>query len=147
MKTPTKRTLHLIDLENLCGCATCTSAMTADIHRVYMQKVPTSPYDQYVIATSHHNALATTTWPGGRRVVRSGKDGADSVLFEQAMDTDLTSRFSNIVLASGDRFFVPAAKALKEQGHHVTVVVANGWPSYALRSEADHFVPLGVNMR
>ena len=147
MKTPRTRALHLIDLENLCGCATCTSSMTATVHTKYMQNVPTSPYDHYVLATSHHNALATAAWPGGYRVVRSGKDGADIALYEHVMNLDPASRYSEIVLASGDHFFVPAAKAWKEAGLKVTVVAGHGLASRELRMTADRFVPLSLNIR
>lgn len=142
MKKNQSRTLHLIDLENLSGCGSCTAALTADIHRAYMAVVPTSPYDHYIVATSHRNFTATATWPGGFRVVGSGQDGAETALCAHALELDVPAHYDHLVVASGDHYFAEHVYAWKGAGLAVTVVSRERQISYALYTAATRFVTM-----
>lgn len=136
------RALHLIDLENLVGGEQCTVDAAALAYRAYTQRVPHSPFDQYILATSHHNMLAMASWPQGRRLVRSGPNGAEIELYEAANELDLPSKFSSIVVASGDHFFAAPVKEWKAAGLHVTVVGVQRQVSHLLYKVAHRYIGL-----
>ena len=62
-------------------------------------------------------------WPGEhRRVLGSGRDGADLALLEVLETEDIASRFTRVFIASGDHLFEPAARRLLSQGVDVQIV-------------------------
>ena len=63
--------------------------------------------------------------------VRSGPDGADLELLDVIWHEDVATRFSHIVIGSGDGTFVNAAQALSDGGVWVTVV--SRWGSLSPR--------------
>ena len=54
--------------------------------------------------------------------MRSGENGADLALLDAYEPSEITSRFSRVVIGSGDGIFAPLAGALAKAGCHVTVV-------------------------
>lgn len=136
------RALHLIDLENLVGSDACTADAAALAYRAYVQSVPQSPFDQYILATSHHNVLAMASWPHGRRLVRSGPNGAEIELCEAANELDVAAKFSSIVVASGDHYFAAPVKEWKASGLYVTVVGVQKQVSHLLYKVAHRYIGL-----
>lgn len=122
------RTLHLIDLENLVGSGHLSCEQVRDAHALYRNLVGVSPGDLVVLATSHHNAKAGWFgWAGNpRRLVRSGRDGADLALLEVIEREAPADRFERVVICSGDGIFADAAAGLAGAGVTVTVASRDG---------------------
>jgi hypothetical protein len=99
-----------------------TEGQVASLSRAYASQVGLSPSDQVVIGCNH-NALAAVGhgWPRARYLIRSGPDGADIELLAVIAGENVTSRFTNITIASGDGAFAWAAAGLAAAGCHVTV--------------------------
>ena len=84
--------------------------------------------DDHVVMAANHNALlnAALGWPHVRYRVRSGPDGADLELLDVLLNEDVATRFSHVVIGSGDGAFGGAARALRDLGVRVTVVSRRG---------------------
>lgn len=119
-----QRTLHLVDVENLEGCAEFSELDAAATAAAYMAAVQVRVGDVIIIASSHHSAAAAWYgWPhNARRLVRSGVDGADRALLEVLAKEHVQDRFARVVIGSGDHIFAVPARALVAQGVAVTVV-------------------------
>jgi hypothetical protein len=61
-------------------------------------------------------------WGEARRVVRSGRDGADLTLIQIVDTENVAARFGRVVIGSGDRIFAEPAARLQSLGASVTVV-------------------------
>lgn len=122
MKKLAERSLHLIDIENLTDSPSPSAAEVRQCWHHY-EVVPVGPHDQFVIACSHHAAPSVGwAWPRGRRLWRSGENGADLALLEVIAQERVEERFKSVVLASGDGIFTDAVARLGAQGVDVTVV-------------------------
>lgn len=116
-------TLHLVDIENLCGGTTFSSAEVKAVERSYRRTMLIGSRDQVVLASSRWAAPAAWFgWPNTRRLVRSGPDGADLALLEVIDTENVGQRFERVVIASGDHIFAQAAAMLQAAGVHVVVV-------------------------
>src|SRR5688572_29137160 len=100
------RTIHLVDIENLIGGTTFDATTAAVVQREYGRVAGWSPDDHVVVASSHFSAPGVWFgWSGGRRLVRSGADGADLALMNVMAQENLPARFDRVVLGSGDGIF------------------------------------------
>jgi len=131
---PMIRTLHALDLENLCQSSSLTSEDVRATATAYYAAVPMDDRDHIVLSVSHHNAFsAFFSWPGlARRLLGSGRDGADLQLIEVLYTENIPARFDRVVLGSGDGIFAPAVTWLRDQGVEVTIVARTGSISYHL---------------
>ncbi|MCU0259312.1 MAG: NYN domain-containing protein, partial [Solirubrobacteraceae bacterium] len=94
-------------------------------------------HDEVILATSHATAKAVWfAWPAGRRLVRSGADGADLALLDVIHGEALADRFDRVVIASGDGIFAPACAELDAAGCRVLVVSRPGALSRRLAAVA-----------
>jgi hypothetical protein len=133
-----KRSIHLIDIENLCVTGDLTVEKVAEVREAYLAQVEPSADDLFVIAASHHNMEAAAFgWPGGFHGFRSGRDGADIVLAQMMLEDDLADRFETVFLASGDGGLAPFASALRAKGCHIQVVSRIESVSWAMRYAGD----------
>lgn len=133
------RSLHLIDLENLCASGLALESLIEKVWRTYRYGVPTSPDDQYVVGSSH--AFAKRAWfilpaQGIQRRARSGKDGGELAILSDVDLVHAANRFDRLVIASGDGMFTETAKAARVQGLHVHQVSGLGSCSRALAATA-----------
>ena len=133
------RSLHLIDLENLCGSGLPPTSLIETVWRTYRYGVPTSPEDHYVVGSSH--LFASRAWfvlpyQGIQRRARSGKDGGELAILAEVDLDHAASRFDRLVIASGDGMFTETAKAAREHGLHVHQVSGLGSCSRALAATA-----------
>jgi hypothetical protein len=80
--------------------------------------------DDHVVMASNHLALvnAALGWPHARYRVRSGPDGADLELLDVIEYENVATRFTHVVIGSGDGVFGRAAEGLSAGGVWVTVV-------------------------
>ena len=133
-----KRSIHLIDIENLCVTGDLTVQMVSEAREAYFAQVQPSEDDLFVIAASHHNMEAAAFgWPGGFHGFRSGKDGADIVLAQMMLEDDLADRFETVFIASGDGGLAPFASSLRAKGCNVQAVSRIESVSWAMRFAAN----------
>ena len=117
------RTLHLLDVENLCGTPAFTEDDLIEVQRRYSALIPIGPSDLVVLAASHYRARELLFgWTNARHLLRSGPDGADLRLLEVINNENVGARFSHVVIGSGDGIFQPACEFLQAQGAEVTIV-------------------------
>lgn len=118
-----KRTIHLIDIENLAGVPRPAQPRVEFLRQVYEDRGYLNPGDQHVIACNHGASGAVGFgWPGGRLLQKSGEDGADLALIEVIEKENIAARFDRVVIASGDHIFAGPAARLGQAGVEVTVV-------------------------
>jgi hypothetical protein len=124
------RTVHLVDIENLAGTAIPTLREVMEVQVRYARRMALGA-DDHVIMASNHLALvnAALGWPHARYRVRSGPDGADLELLDVIESENVATRFTSVVIGSGDGMFGHAARDLMERGVRVTVV--SRWGSLA----------------
>lgn len=128
------RSIHLIDIENLCGGSDLSVSQVEAVRFEYFDLVQPNALDLFVIAASHHNLEASSYgWPGGFHQFRSGVDGADILLAKVMLEDSIQDRFQSVFLASGDGGLAPFASALISQGSQLTVVSGARQMSYAMR--------------
>lgn len=121
------RGIHLLDIENLTGSPSPTSAQVAAFMGRYRDLVPIGPSDQFIAAVNPGAVLSVgTTLRGIQLLSRSGPDGADRALTESAYADRLPERFERVVIGSGDGHFTDLAAWLAGRGMHVTVVSRAG---------------------
>lgn len=116
------RSLHLIDLENLCGDAFPAEEHIARVWNTYRYGVSNSPEDHYVVGSSH--LFASRAWfvlppQGIQRCVRSGKDGGELAILAQFDLEHTAARFDRLVIASGDGMFATTARMARNCGLHI----------------------------
>jgi hypothetical protein len=129
------RVLHVIDVENLLGGPNFSEEEALRVRRAYEAIAPAGAFDQVILATSHHAALpAWFAWPpAARRLVRSGKDGADLALVAVLENERIENRYEHVVIGSGDGIFAFPAARLQAARCNVTVVARAGALSRQLR--------------
>jgi len=118
-----KRTLHVVDIENLAGAAIPSLGQVSEVQGRYMARLGLGADDQVVMAASHLGLLnAALGWPHARYRVRSGPDGADLELLDVLLHENVAGRFTHVAIGSGDGVFGQAAAGLVARGVWVTVV-------------------------
>ena len=123
----TSRRLIAVDSQNLLGCdpriasAACWEFAVAGLLRAVGFR---KDVDHLVIAVAPDWAFTVKTLaPCARLVVRKGPHGADLALCDALADTAfIASRYSEVVIASGDHIFCASVRALADAG--VPTIVA-----------------------
>lgn len=136
--SPWRRTLHLIDIENLVGTALPGQDEVSSLRMQYRKHVGIGETDHVVIACSHLAFRdAAFGWRDARHLVRSGPDGADIELLNVIYGEHVAERFTDVLIGSGDGIFADAAAYLAGHGCQVTVVSRRGHLKAALRLAAN----------
>ncbi|WP_407689751.1 NYN domain-containing protein [Mycobacterium sp. HUMS_1102779] len=122
------RTLHLIDLENLCPDGRVTTPVVRAIWDTYTHDVGVYCDDGVVVGVGISNAeTAFFALPNGiRRVVGRGVDGADLALLGAGDLAWVQRRFQRVVIASGDHIFAPRVRKWTAAGLKVELVLGAG---------------------
>jgi len=132
------RTIAFVDIENLTGSAT-PAAWECDRVRTIVEALIDADHTPVVAACSHRAAkTASFMWPSARWKWRSGADGADLALLDELDPTVIASRFSHVVIGSGDGIFADIAGRLASHGVEVTVVSRRRGLANRLRLAAKH---------
>lgn len=119
------RTLHLIDLENLCRI---TPWSVDRAWRLYTASVGVYNDDGVVVAVDVSRAFtAADSLPSSIRLLTGrGRDGADRALLS-VVDIAWAKRcFERVVVASGDHVFAPTVRACQAAGLPVELVTGCG---------------------
>jgi NYN domain len=140
-----ERVLHVVDIENLAGEPIPSLSQVTEVQDWYMTRLGFGADDQVVMAASHYGLLnAALGWPHARYRVRSGPNGADLELLDVLLNEDVATRFTHVVIGSGDRAFGEAAEKLRDRGVRVTVVSRRGSLSPILARVAVNVVYLDI---
>ena len=120
---PAGRTLHLLDLENLCGDPGAGPETIAGVIAAYQRQVRIAARDHVVIATNRRQAFAAKAYlPGACVRIGRGVDGADYELLAECDPHDAARRFSRVIIGSGDHIFATLAAELTRRMVVVGVV-------------------------
>jgi hypothetical protein len=142
---PHRRTLHAVDVENLCGGAPIQVDTIAGLRKRYNVAVGVASDAHTVMATSAASTVvdAKLGWGECRPLFQNGHDGADHALLDVLLGENVAARFTDVAIGSGDHCFAVAARFLRNNGVRVTVVVATRRSlSHVLRKEADRVIVL-----
>ncbi len=137
------RALVLVDAENIASVA-LPSELRCTADRAELRRaLGVRESDHVIVASSHRAARAVWwAWPAARRIVKSGPDGADLALLRAVDVDDVCSRFTRIVIASGDGIFADLAIELTDRGAEVIVIARRGSISDRLARSASRTVVL-----
>jgi hypothetical protein len=129
------RSIHLIDIENLCREPNPTEAHVSQAKAAYFAKVQPGDQDLFYVTVSSRNNVAAAVfgWGNASFSCKEGHDGADILLAQLMLDGDLGSRFEKVYLASGDGGLAPFASALIKQGVELEVVAVPDALSFQYR--------------
>ena len=124
--SPASRRLIAVDSQNLLGCdpriasTACWEFAVAGLLRAVGFR---KDVDHLVIAVAPDWAFTVKALaPCARLVVRKGPHGADLALCDALADTAfIASRYSEVVIASGDHIFCASVRALADAGVPTTV--------------------------
>lgn len=130
------RRLVVVDIENLLGGACLHRRQVKWAKSMLSTTLSLRAPDHVVVGISHVGLLPVgCNWPRIRYVVRSGPDGADLALLD-VLDEDVSARFDEVVIASGDGAFTAAVWELEDSGVSTTVLARPGTLARSLESAA-----------
>lgn len=134
------RRMIVVDIENVNGGAVLSVDQASWARKLIEGSIAPQHDDQVVVGSARIDCLNSgLAWPEARLVVRDGADGADLALLE-VLDENLATRFSEVVIVSGDHIFAESIFKLKAAGIRVTVVGHRGRLATALRFAADETI-------
>ena len=118
------RSIHLIDIENLCCESNPTTEHVRQARDAYFEKIQPGDNDLFFVTVSSKNNLeaAVFGWGQASFSCQEGHDGADILLAKMMLEDDLENRFGKVYLASGDGGLAPFARSLISKGVEVQVV-------------------------
>ncbi len=141
--SPIRRRLIAMDAQNLLGCHPATAsaacwefAIAESLHAVGFRE----DTDHLVIAVAPDWAFTVKALaPFARLLVRGGRHGADLALCNALEDTNfIASRYSEVVVASGDHIFCASVRALADADVPTTVACLPHQTSSELTATAAH---------
>ena len=129
------RSIHLIDIENLCGASNPTLEQVAGVKAEYERLVNPGSLDLFYVTVSSKSNLeaAMFGWPGARVEVLEGHDGADILLAKELLDNHLSEDFHHIYLGSGDGGLAPFISREINNGGSVSVISKPRCLSFQMR--------------
>jgi hypothetical protein len=130
-----RRSLHLVDLENLTGGPSCSGAHALAAFAAYLDAAGWQRCDHVIVASSHRlvQKFAFDLPVAANVHAASGCDGADLVLLASAPAELIVKRYSRLVIGSGDGIFAGRARIVRRAGVMVEVVARHGSCSKHLR--------------
>ena len=130
-----ERSVHLIDIENLCCESNPTTEHVRQARDAYFQKTQPGENDLFFVTVSSKSNLeaAVFGWGQASFSCQEGHDGADILLAKMMLEDDLENRFDKVYLASGDGGLAPFAKSLMNKGLEVEVVAVPKTLSFEYR--------------
>ena len=119
-----ERSVHLIDIENLCCESNPTTEHVRQARDAYFEKTQPGDNDLFFVTVSSKVNLeaAVFGWGHASFSCQEGHDGADILLAKMMLEDDLENRFDKVYLASGDGGLAPFARSLISKGVEVEVV-------------------------
>ena len=146
MIPPALRSLHLIDIENLCRTGQPDQTRLAACDALYRSMVPVRSGDLLIVGTGGDPTtryLVGRTYGGVRVRWSPGPDGAERAITGALADEpDVLGRFGYLVIGSGDNAFTSIANYYAMVGLMVTVVAPPGSLARSLRAVAHRVLVL-----
>lgn len=134
---PPDRALHLVDVENLCGCSRPSRARICRALSEYRETAGVEPDDHVIIGCHPARALdVRDAWPGSLIRVGHGPDGADLAILSAVDPDDVAHRYFRVYLGSGDGIFAPLLHDLRIHGVRVAAIARPGAASRRIRQVA-----------
>jgi hypothetical protein len=132
--------VHLVDIENLCGCGKPSKEQISEICANYYEEVGVQDDDLVVIASGTQNRWALYEgWPGAVHQFRPGENGADIALAQFICENQLEDNFVRAFLGSGDGGLAPYVEVLSNKGLDPIVVSRKAGLSYKL-NKFEHII-------
>ena len=131
------RTVFLGDVENLAYNSIKASLTSEDVRRTSASvwSIIGEFNPQEIIASSHH--FAQWIWfswgRNPRRLIGSGRNGADHKLLEVIYSENLYTRYDTVIFGSGDGIFAQPAAELSKKGLKVIAIHGKGCLSNKLK--------------
>lgn len=135
---PADRTLHLVDADNLLADPVIKDQyVIAQALAGYGVAAGFKPTDHVVIATNHLHAVEIgLVWPRARLLPRSGVDGADYALIDEARQAAASKLYSRVVIGGGDHIYETVMGDLDAVGIDVAIVSLPSALARVLREKA-----------
>jgi len=144
-----RRTLHLVDVENLVGDPRAATAAIRATLDAYRRAIRVEPDDLVVLAANPGVALDVgLAWPGALLRTARGPDGADLALLGDLRDLTALGggpsgeRFDRVAIGGGDHIYAPAVRRLTADGTPVVVVSRPESLAFVLRRAASQVIDL-----
>jgi hypothetical protein len=130
-----QRSVHLIDIENLCCESNPTTEHVRQARDAYFEKTQPGDNDLFFVTVSSKNNLQAAVFGWGQASFSclEGHDGADILLAKMMTEDDLGNRFGKVYLASGDGGLAPFARSLIDAGVEVEIVAVPKAMSFEYR--------------
>ena len=141
--TPTKRRIHLIDIENLLG-GNVTDPRTRDLLTTYHGTGLIASADLVIVAGAKRAAAEWFFAPphNWRRIITANRpDAADHALIE-AGQAYAYSPSTHLLIGSGDHSFIPVAMRARAAGAHIHGLICEGKLAHALRVLCDQITTI-----
>ncbi len=129
-----RRSLHLVDIENLVGDPRADAAVVLDTFDRYLAAARWSAGDHMIVA-ANPGLMAKVIYDlpvAANMHCAPGRDGADGQLLAAVAPHTIAARYGRLVIGSGDGIFGDRAHALRARGVDVAVVAPRGGCSYRL---------------
>ena len=142
-----KRTLHLVDIENLCGDGFPDHDAAVSVLSSYIEAAKLGADDfGFASANRHLTKYLAYDLPDALRWVPggTGPDAAERALLDHTDAGFVARRYDRVVIGSGDHAFADLACDLVAAGREVVVVAVDGSLSRKLSSAATAVVLLPV---
>jgi hypothetical protein len=133
--------VHLVDIENLCGCGKPNKDQITRVCANYYDEVGVQEGDLVVVASGTQNRFAVYEgWPGAVYQFRPGENGADIALAQFICENKLETKYVRAFLGSGDGGLAPYLELLSKKGIDPIVVSRKAGLSYKLNKFEHIFV-------
>ena len=129
------RSVHLIDIENLCCESNPTLEHVKKAKAAYFDKVQPGENNLCFVTVSSKSNLEAAVFGCGPASFSclEGHDGADILLAKMMLADDRGNRFGKVYLASGDGGLAPFARSLIDKGVEVEIVAVPKTMSFQYR--------------
>jgi hypothetical protein len=119
-----RRSLHLVDLENLVGDPRADATSALHTYDEYLDAAHWQPGDHVIVATNPWlmARIAFDLPAATSRHAVHGRDGADTMLLSLAPPELVVKRYGRLIVGSGDGIFADRAATVRDGGLVVDVV-------------------------
>lgn len=144
-RCPKGRTLHLIDIENLCGGTTAGDAAVAEAVDRYRKTIRVAEDDHIIVGSGPTFLVAAKlAWPAAQVVLGRGIDGADRALLHAAEPSFVVDHYDRVVIGSGDHAFAELVVDLRAHGTAVCIVTRDATSGSSTLRRLAHCRPLSA---
>ena len=118
-----QRTLFLVDIENLVGSGLVYEEEVSQARvNLFSLVTPKNKDCVFVAANPMNREAVYEGWPGALYNFRYGQDGADLQIINFFAGIEDLSKYSEVILASGDAGLEPIARKAREMGLKIQIV-------------------------